>query len=282
MDKIEYRAVIKYLVLKGNTPTQIKHELDSVYGDSAPSFTTVKFWAAEFKRGRKSLGDDERSGRPKTATTDDNIAKVHQMVLDDRRIKVREIAEVMNISKERVCHILNQDLGMRKLSARWVPRLLTLDQKRVRMNISNAMLAQFRRNKSEFWRRLITVDETWIHHYTPETKIQSKQWTAKGEPAPKKAKTVISAGKVMATVFWDSHGVILIDYLQKGKTITGAYYASLLDKLKAELAENGHIYRKRKSCFTKITHRLTPQRLPWRKSTNYGLNCLTIRLTHQI
>jgi len=46
------------------------NELDSVYGDSAPSFTTVKFWAAEFKRGRKSLGDDERSERPKTATTD--------------------------------------------------------------------------------------------------------------------------------------------------------------------------------------------------------------------
>ena len=230
MDKIEYRAVIKYLFLKGNTPTQIKDELDSVYGDSAPSFTTVKFWAAEFKRGRKSLGDDERSGRPKTATADENIAKVHQIVLDDRRIKVREIAEVMKMSKERVCHILHEHLGMTKLSARWVPRLLTLDQKRVRMNISNALLAQFRRNKSEFWRRLITVDETWIHHYAPETKIQSKQWIAKGEPAPKKAKTAFSAGKVMATVFWDSHGVIFIDYLQKGKTITGAYYASLLDK----------------------------------------------------
>lgn len=43
-------------------------------------FTTVKFWAAEFKRGRKSLGNDERSGRPKTTNTDDSIAKVHQMV----------------------------------------------------------------------------------------------------------------------------------------------------------------------------------------------------------
>ena len=151
------------------------------------------------------------------------------------------------------------------------------------MNISNALLAQFRRNKSEFWRRLITVDETWIHHYTPETKIQSKQWNAKGEPAPKKDKTVFSAGKVMATVFWDSHGVILIDYLQKGKTITGAYYASLLDKLKAELAEKRpHLQKKKILFFTKTTHRLTPQRLPWRKSTNYGLNCLTIRLTHQI
>ncbi|GFW61262.1 HTH_48 domain-containing protein [Trichonephila clavipes] len=51
MDKIEYRAVIKYLFLKGNTPTQIKDELDSVYGDSA-SFTTIKFWLAEIKRGR--------------------------------------------------------------------------------------------------------------------------------------------------------------------------------------------------------------------------------------
>ena len=93
------------------------------------------------------------------------------------------------------------------------------------MNISNALLTQFRRNKFEFWRQLITVDETWIHHYTLETKIQSKQWTAKGEPVPKESKTVFSVGKVMATVFWNSHGVILIAYLQKGKTITGAYYS---------------------------------------------------------
>ncbi|GFU99749.1 HTH_48 domain-containing protein [Trichonephila clavipes] len=80
------------------TPTQIKDELDSVYGDSAPSFTTIKFSAAEFKSGHKSLGDDERSLRPNIATTDENIAKVPQMELDDHRIKVREIAEIMNMS----------------------------------------------------------------------------------------------------------------------------------------------------------------------------------------
>ena len=99
-----------------------------------------------------------------------------------------------------------------------------VDQKRVRMNISNVLLAQFEPNKSDFWRRLITVHVTWIHHYTPETKRPSKQWTAKEEPAPKKAKTLFSAGKVMATVFWDSHGFILIDYLQKRKN----HYSSLL------------------------------------------------------
>lgn len=249
MEKLEYRAVIKYLYLKGNTPTQIKEELDTVYGDSAPSFTTVKFWAAEFKRGRISLADDERSGRPKTATASDNIKKIHQMVLDDRRMKVREIEEALGISKERICHILNEELGMRKLSARWVPRLLTLDQKRIRMNISKALLTRFKQNEPDFLQRFITVDETWIHHYTPETKEQSKQWIAKGEPAPKKAKTVSSAGKVMATVFWDSHGIILIDYLQKGKTITGEYYASLLDKLKAEIARKRPHLKKKKVLF---------------------------------
>lgn len=138
---------------------------------------------------------------------------------------------------------------MKKLSARWVPRLLTLDQKRVRKNISKALFDQFRNNKTEFWRRLITVDETWIHHYTPETKNQSKQWTEKGEMAPKKAKTVLSVRKVMATVFWDCHGIILIDYLEKGRTITGTYYASLLDQLKEKIAEKWPHLQKKKVLF---------------------------------
>ncbi|GFU03622.1 HTH_48 domain-containing protein [Trichonephila clavipes] len=77
MDKIGYRANIKYSFLKGITPTQIKDDLDSVYGDSALSFTTVKIWATEFKRGRKSLRDDERSGRQNAGTTNETIAGNH-------------------------------------------------------------------------------------------------------------------------------------------------------------------------------------------------------------
>ncbi|GFW97297.1 histone-lysine N-methyltransferase SETMAR [Trichonephila clavipes] len=128
------------------------------------------------------------------ATTDENIAKVHQIVPDDLQIKVTEIAEIMNMSKERVYHILNQHLSMRKLSVRRVPRLLTLDQKRVQMNISKALLAQFRRNKSEFWHRLITVYKTWIHHYTPEAKIQSSG-LKRGKLLQKKQKLFFRLGK---------------------------------------------------------------------------------------
>jgi len=108
-------------------------------------------------------------------------------------------------------------------------------------------LAIFKRNPQDFWSRFVAVDETWIHHYTPETKQQSKQWIMSGESASKKAKTVLSAGKVMATVFWDSQGIILIDYLQKGKIITEEYYATLLDRLKEELKKKQPRLMRKKS-----------------------------------
>jgi histone-lysine N-methyltransferase SETMAR len=94
------------------------------------------------------------------------------MVLDDRRIKVNEIAETTGISKEHVEYILHEELDMKKLCARWVPRLLTADQKRTRMEISEQCLERFNKNKTDFVRRFITVDETWIQHYTSEFKQQ--------------------------------------------------------------------------------------------------------------
>lgn len=83
--------------------------------------------------------------------------------------------------------------------------------------------------------RFVTVDETWVHYYQPETKQQSKQWKHVSSPPPKKAKSSPSAGKVMATVFWDSKGILMTDYLDKGFTINGQYYASLLSQLKTAI-----------------------------------------------
>lgn len=75
----------------------------------------------------------------------------------------------------------------------------------------------------------VNIDEIWICYYTPKTKEQSKQWTSPDERALKKAKIILSAGKIKATVFWNAHGILFIDYLEKGKIITGEYYMSLLD-----------------------------------------------------
>jgi len=128
MDKTEYHAVIKFFVKEGLTPNEIHSKFIKVYGDSSPSFSTIKEWAAEFKRGRTSLEVDPCEGRPKSATPPEIIEQVHDMVLDDRRMKVHEIAETIGISKECVGYIFPEELDMKKLCARWVPRLLTADQ----------------------------------------------------------------------------------------------------------------------------------------------------------
>jgi transposase len=101
IDKIEYRAVIKLFVKEGLTPYEIHSEFINVYRDSSPSFSTIKKWAAEFERCCTNLEDDPREGRPKSATTPEIMEQVHDMVLDDRRMKVHEIAETIGISKER-------------------------------------------------------------------------------------------------------------------------------------------------------------------------------------
>ena len=246
MEKEQYRSVIRFLFLDGKTCEEIKVKLHAVYKDHAPSMTTIRYWVNEFKRGRTSVFDEERPGRPIEVSTEDMVNKIHDVVLADRRVKIREIADIVNISIERVQNILHEKLDMKKLSARWVPRLLTVEQKRNRMKTSEHCLDMFKRNPKEFLRRFVTVDETWIHHYTPEMKEQSKQWTSPGEPAPKKAKTVPSAGKVMATVFWDSRGIIFTDYLEKGRTITGQYYADLLGRFDAELMrKRPHLVKKK-------------------------------------
>jgi len=117
MDKIEYGVVIKFFVKEGLTPNKIHSKFIKVYGDSSPSFSTIKKWAAEFKHGHTSIEDDPREGHLKSATTPEIIEQVHNMVLDNRWMKVRVIAENIGISKEHVGYILHEELDMKKLCA---------------------------------------------------------------------------------------------------------------------------------------------------------------------
>ena len=95
-------------------------------------------------------------------------------------------------------------------------------------------------------RRFVTVNETCIHHNTPNSKQQSKQWILPGESAPKKAEVSLSANKVMPTVFWDARDVIHIDYLQKGRTINGEYYTNLLQRFNGDLKKKRpHLAKKK-------------------------------------
>ena len=94
---------------------------------------------------------------------------------------MRKIVEARGISQETVFSILHEKLGVKKILVRWVPRFFSEENKRNRVVDSEAILAFFRGNRNEYLRRYISVDETRIHHYTSETKEQSKQWVFEGE-----------------------------------------------------------------------------------------------------
>jgi hypothetical protein len=114
MDKIEYRTVIKFFVKESLTLNEFYSKFINVYGDFSLSFSTIKKWAAEFKRGRTSPESNPREGRPKIATTPEIIQQMHDVILDDRRMNVRKIAETICISKESVGFILHEELDMKK------------------------------------------------------------------------------------------------------------------------------------------------------------------------
>ena len=84
---------------------------------------------AQFKRGDFSTCDAPRPGQHKTVTTPEITDQIQQRILEDRRISVKPIAEQLGISRERVGSIIHEDLDMRNLSAKWVPKCLNADQK---------------------------------------------------------------------------------------------------------------------------------------------------------
>ena len=111
------------------------------------------------------------------------------------------------------------------------------DQKHQRCQLSEQILDFFRRDPNDFLSRLATMDETWLYHYDPETNQPSKEWGHRGSTHPKKFQVQTSAGKVLASIFWDQDGILLIDYPPKGQTINAEYYSSLLVQLKDILKE---------------------------------------------
>ena len=166
--KVEYRAVIRYLYLKGKTGQEIHCVLTNVYGSSAPSYAQVKFGVGEFKRSRTSLEDEIRSGRPSDATDEEMCKKVRDLVYSDRQIKVEEIANALHISHGSVSTTLHNRLGIHKLTARWVPKSISDEQMATRASVYSALLNQFRSKIDDFLSSLETVDETWAHYYEPE------------------------------------------------------------------------------------------------------------------
>ena len=146
---------------------------------------------------------------------------VHQeavdcMIRSNLRVKQSVISNEFCISKERVHHILIHLLGYRKVSAQWVPRQLTLEMKTQRKEMCIHLLKRYNKEGEAFLERVVTEDESWVHHFDPESKVQSMEYRHKRSPSPRKFKVFASARKVLLTIFWDMKGVVHMEFLKQG------------------------------------------------------------------
>ncbi|UYV84186.1 hypothetical protein LAZ67_X001468 [Cordylochernes scorpioides] len=140
LKKMDQRTCIKFCVKNEIKCADAFRMLTVAYGEATLDRSNVYRWYKMYSEGREDVNDEERAGRPSTSTTDEKINEVEKMILANRRITVREVAEDLNISIGSCHSIFINDLGMRRVAAKFVPKLLNCDQKQHRMNIANEML----------------------------------------------------------------------------------------------------------------------------------------------
>ena len=167
---------------------------------------------------------------------------------------------------------------MRKLSAKWVLKCLNADQKRQRCQSSEHHLEVFRRDPNDFLSRLVTMGETLLYHYDPETKQQSMEWRHSGSPRPKKFRVQKSAGKVLASIFWDEDGILLINYLPKGQTINAEYSHLCWCNWRTFWRKNAAGRSPRGSCSCTTMPRLIGRLQPRRNWSTWASNVLITRI----
>ena len=162
MSKVKYRGVIKFLSKEGLAPAAIKQRLDGMYGEASPSYSTVKEWAKQFRLGRESMEDEPREGRPVEVVTEENIRHIEEEQLSDRRLKLKEIPVRLEIPKTTVIWIIHEHLHMKKVSARWMPRLLSSIQKEHHLTCRQKILELCRGNQKQVLESIVRGDETLL------------------------------------------------------------------------------------------------------------------------
>jgi histone-lysine N-methyltransferase SETMAR len=224
---VEYRSVIKFLVLKDTESKSIIQQLQDVYKNQCPSRSTIYNWIGEFKRGRQSVFDEEREGRP-CEISDEKRELCQKIVLSERRISIRELAQRLHISTFST-HAILKEFGIRKLCSRFVPKFISGEMAANRLACCESNLKLYDKYGDAFLQNIVTEDETPISLYVPESKRDSAEWRMASEAAPRKLRSGTSHGRAaMLTVFWNIRGIIKIDFLDRKATMNSQYYSELM------------------------------------------------------
>ncbi|UYV65090.1 hypothetical protein LAZ67_3003102 [Cordylochernes scorpioides] len=168
------------------------------FGDAALSRSRTFEWFSRFLKGREKVNDDQHTGRPRSLRCEENKLKIKELIKSNRRISIKDLSSETGLSVG-LCHqILTKDFDMIRTSSKFVPRILTEEQK----------------------------------EYDPETKRQSSQWIENGEPKPKKARFTKFKVKILLVTFFYINGLVHHEFIPFGRTINQEVYLGIMRRLR--------------------------------------------------
>ncbi|XP_005095693.1 protein GVQW3-like [Aplysia californica] len=184
----ESRSVVRFLTAKITKPRDIHTQISEIYGVNAMGESMVRKRVRMFKEGRENVNDEPRRGRP-SLVSDDLINKVDIKEKEDTRFTLSSLSSNFpEISRSLLHEIVTDHLGYRKVCSRRVPKQLTQVHKDQQAASALTFLTCYNDERDDFLTHIVTGDETWLPHSTPESKQQSMQWKHTDSPQPKTEK----------------------------------------------------------------------------------------------
>jgi len=159
---------------------------------------------------------EEGAIRLSTATIYDNIECVRDMVLLDRQLTIYEVANCLQITHGSAYEIIYNRLDFHKVCARWIPKQLIMLHKQTHLDICQQNLDHYDKVGDAFLDRIITSEETWVHHYEPECKRQIMEWKHPQSPISKKIHKPTVSRKIDAYSYFGNHKAQYWNIIRRG------------------------------------------------------------------
>jgi len=228
----EILSVISFLSARNELPSEIHHQICQVYGDNGMSNGIVRKWVRMFNEVRENVHDEARSGRP-SLVNDDFVRKVNERVRGDRRFTISDLSvHFPQISRTLLCDTVDSHLGYRKVCARWVvPKMVTEENKNQRVACALKFLVRYHREGDGRFSHIVTGDETWVSHITPESKQQSLHWKHTGLPKTKSSSRLLNKEDHVHRILGQPRCCLGL-FLPQGTTINSAVYCETLKRLR--------------------------------------------------
>ena len=216
---IDQRSIAIFLYLQGKNNKEIYTDMCTVLQGNCVGYSTITRFIREYKVSNiiKPIKTN-----PKTKDFDDIDIRIQKIVDEEPFLSVRQISTRTGIPKSTVFYRMTEKIGYISKHLKWVPHLLSDEQKQNRVNIAIDLLRILQKAERQGWKYFVTGDESWFYLcYDYE-----RQWVTSGEEPSIRERKMISSQKVMITVFWNPNQIVLVDALPKGDKFNSLYFTN--------------------------------------------------------